>query len=193
MVCLFRDGKGGHSGQRYFECKNAVLETAHKIIALESASKKDSISYSCNVIHGGAAPNAIPDECQFIVDIRSATQAGMQEAENYVQQITAKSFIGETSATATLLSKRPPMERREETMALFHRLNALSRQYGLGELTAVESGGGSDSAYTQLAGVPSICAVGATGEHCHTVREYANISSLTNRAKLLVAAVLEME
>ena len=184
-------GKGGHSGQRYFESKNAVLETAHKIIALESASKKDNISYSCNVIHGGAAPNAIPDECQFIVDIRSASQAGMQEAENYVQQITAKSFIGDTSASAVLLSKRPPMERREETMALFHRLNALSRQYGLGELTATEPGGGSDSAYTQAAGVLSICGLGPSGKDYHTPREYVELDSIPRRAKLLAALLID--
>lgn len=184
-------GKGGHSGQRYFESKNAVLETAHKIIALESASKKDSISYSCNVIHGGAAPNAIPDECLFIVDVRSATQACMQEAENYVQQITAKSFIGETSATATLLSKRPPMERREETMALFHRLNALSLQYGLGELTPTEPGGGSDSAYTQAAGVLSICGLGPSGKDYHTQREYVELDSIPRRAKLLAALLMD--
>lgn len=184
-------GKGGHSGQRYFESKNAVLETAHKIIALESASKKDSISYSCNVIHGGAAPNAIPDECQFIVDIRFATQTGMWEAEQFVQEITAKSFIGETTATATLLSKRPPMERKDETMALFHRLNSLSRQYGLGELTPTEPGGGSDSAYTQAAGIISICGLGPSGKDYHTPREYVELDSIPRRAKLLAALLID--
>ena len=33
-------------------------------------------------------------------------------------------------------------------------------QYGLGELTPTEPGGGSDSAYTQAAGVLSICGLG---------------------------------
>ena len=85
------------------------------------------------------------------------------------------------------------MIRNADTERLFDHLNTVSQKYGFGRLTAVESGGGSDSAYTQLAGVPSICAVGATGDFCHTTQEYANISSLNSRAKLLTAAILELE
>ena len=33
-------GIGGHSGIHYFECKNAIEEAAHKILALHSKSKK---------------------------------------------------------------------------------------------------------------------------------------------------------
>ena len=51
-------GKGGHSGLHYFDSKNAILEAAHKIIALETSSRPDHITYSCNVLHGGTAPNA---------------------------------------------------------------------------------------------------------------------------------------
>ena len=83
------------------------------------------------------------------------------------------------------------MVKNADTLRLFDNLNNTSVKYGLGELKPIESGGGSDSAYTQLAGVPSICAVGATGDFCHTVREYANISSLATRAKLLTATILE--
>jgi glutamate carboxypeptidase len=85
------------------------------------------------------------------------------------------------------------MLRNEDTEKLFLHLKNISDKYSLGKLIPVESGGGSDSAYTQLAGVPSVCAVGATGDFCHTTREYANISSLTTRAKLLAAATVEME
>ena len=87
----------------------------------------------------------------------------MAEADQVIRQITAKSFIGDTYTSVVLLSKRPPMEKRDDTMALFHRLDALSNQYDLGKLAAVEPGGGSDSAYTQAAGVTSICGLGPVG------------------------------
>jgi glutamate carboxypeptidase len=85
------------------------------------------------------------------------------------------------------------MERQESTMALFHRLDALSNQYQLGQLAAVEPGGGSDSAYTQAAGVTSICGLGPSGGEYHTNREYVEISSIPRRAKLLAALLYEQE
>ena len=80
--------------------------------------------------------------------------------------------------------------RTKETNELFVKLREVSLANGLGDLIPIESGGGSDSAYTQRAGVPSVCAVGACGDYCHTVNEYAEIDSLVKRAKLLAATTV---
>ena len=71
------------------------------------------------------------------------------------------------------------------------KLLAVCKKHGLGSLTPVESGGGSDSCYTQAAGIPSICGMGACGEFCHTTKEYALIDSISLRAKLLTMFLLE--
>ena len=55
----------------------------------------------------------------------------------------------------------------------------------------MESGGGSDSCYTQAAGIPSICGMGACGEFCHTNKEYALIDSISLRLKILTLFLLE--
>ena len=185
-------GVGGHSGVHYFNCKNPVVEAAHKILALESHSKEGSTTFSCNVISGGSAGNVIPDTCSFIVDIRVQHVADMEPARQWVQEVGQTSYLGGTTTTVTPLSVRPPMEKLPETMALFDGLLKVSRKYGLGELVAVESGGGADSAYTQMAGVPSICALGAVGALFHTNKEYALISSVHQRTKLLAAYLCEM-
>lgn len=184
-------GVGGHSGIHYFDCKNAVEEAAHKLLALHSKSRKGGITYSCNIIQGGNVPNIIPEYCSITVDVRVPRHADMEEAERTVAEITEKSFIGGTSATVTRISKRPPMEKNPETMALFDKLLAVCHKYGFGSLTPVESGGGSDSCYTQAAGIPSICGMGACGEFCHTNKEYALIDSISLRAKILTLFLLE--
>jgi glutamate carboxypeptidase len=79
------------------------------------------------------------------------------------------------------------MEKTPETMALLQELLDACEKYDLGTLTAVESGGGSDSCYTQLAGVPSICSMGAVGAKQHTPEEYVEIKSIPLRAKILSA------
>ena len=184
-------GVGGHSGIHYFDCKNAIEEAAHKILALHARSIPGGITYSCNVIAAGNVPNIIPDACAVTVDIRVPRHADMAGAERTVAEIADRSFIGGTSARLTRISKRPPMEKNPETMALFDRLLAVCRKYDLGSLTPVESGGGSDSCYTQAAGIPSICGMGACGEFCHTNREYALTDSISLRAKILTMFLLE--
>ncbi len=184
-------GVGGHSGIHYYECRNAILEAAHKILALHRNSCPSGITYSCNIVHGGILPNIIPDNCSVTVDVRVPRHADMEEADITVKQITETSFIGGTSATVTHISRRPPMEKNPQTMALFDRLLTVCRRYDLGNLTPVESGGGSDSCYTQAAGIPSICGMGGCGAFCHTNKEYILTDSIPLRAKILAAFLTE--
>ena len=184
-------GIGGHSGIHYFECKNAIAEAAHKIIALEGQSRPGGITYSCNLIQGGVLPNIIPDSCSVTVDIRVPRHADIETAENALRHIAETSYIGGTSAALVPISKRPPMEKNPATDELFADLLAVCRKYNLGSLTPVESGGGSDSCYTQAAGIPSICGMGGCGGFCHTNREYILTESIPLRAKILAAFLAE--
>lgn len=190
--CYKVQGKAAHAGIDYFSGASAIREAAHKILALESKSIQGGTTYNCGTISGGTLSNIIPDRCEFVVDVRVTDSVAMKQAEDTLLEIAEKTFVNGTKTELCCISKRQPMIRNEDTQKLFEHLNRVSQKYGFGELTAIESGGGSDSAYTQLAGVPSICAVGATGDFCHTVNEYANISSLASRAKLLTAATLEL-
>lgn len=186
-------GTGGHSGIHYFQCKNAIAEAAHKILALEGKSREGGITYSCNIISGGSVLNIIPDHCTLSVDVRVPRHAQLEAAERTVMEIAGTSFLGGTTATVTPISRRPPMEKTGETMALFEDLLSVCRKYSLGSLTPVESGGGSDSCYTQAAGIPSICGMGASGQFCHTNKEYARTDSISIRAKLLALYLAEKE
>ena len=185
-------GVAAHSGIDYFGGASAIREAAYKILALEEQSVEGGTTFNCGLIKGGEKSNIVPNYCEITVDVRVNDRNAMKQAEQTLAEIAAKTFVSGTKTELCFASKREPMLRNEDTEALYNHLNAVSQKYGLGELVPIESGGGSDSAYTQLAGVPSICAVGATGDFCHTVREYANISSLVSRAKLLAAATLEL-
>ena len=184
-------GIGGHSGIHYFQCKNAVAEAAHKIVALEGESRPGGITYSCNLIRAGSVSNIIPDSCSVTVDIRVPRFSDIEVAENTLRKIVETSYIGGTSAEVTLLGKRPPMEKNPATDALFESLLEVCKKYGLGSLTPVESGGGSDSCFTQAAGIPSICGMGGCGEFCHTNREYLLTESVPLRARILTAFLAE--
>ena len=168
-----------------------MAEAAHKILSLEGESRPGGITYSCNIIQAGNAINIIPDRCSVTLDIRVPRYDDMDKAIATVTRIASTSFISGTSATVTMLSKRPPMEKNTKTMELFDALLSVCRQYDLGNLTPVESGGGSDSCYTQANGIPSICGMGGCGEFCHTSKEYILTQSIPLRAKILAAFLAE--
>ena len=178
-------GKGGHSGKHYFISKNAILEAAHKIIALHEKSVPGGTTYSCNIIQGGKAFNVIPDSCSISLDIRAVSAKDIEIAKETVEEIARNSYIPETTCEAKLLAVRPPMEKQPQTLDLFNRLLNVCQRYDLGTLTPIEAGGGSDSCYTQAAGIPSICGMGASGGLQHTPNEFLNKSSIALRAKIL--------
>lgn len=186
------NGKGGHSGIDYFNASSAVLEASHKIVKLEGNSRKNAATFNCSIINGGSAGNCIPDKCSFTVDIRAKKQSELKEAEKFVQKITDTSYVPGTTASVKTISSRIPMERNSDTEKLLNEFREISRKYRLGELVPIESGGGSDSAYTQAAGVPSLCGLGGEGDSCHTNKEYIELDSITKRAKLLAAFCLEI-
>ena len=184
-------GISGHSGSDYFTSANAVLEAANKIVELEKLSKRGGITYNCSVIDGGTLGNIIADKCSFIVDIRYPDVADMETAEENVKKITAHSYVEGTHSKSITLSTRKPMVKDRATMKLFDALNSVSCKYNLGTLTPIESGAGSDSAYTQEAGVPSICGIGGSGDYFHTDKEYINLNCITQRAKIIGAFCIE--
>ena len=180
-------GVGGHAGKHVFTAKNAVVEAAHKIVALSEKSTPNGTTYSCNIVQGGTVLNVIPDSCSFSVDVRALTVKDMEQAKQEVEAVAQTAFLPGTTCEVNLLSTRPPMEKTPQTMALLQSLLDVCHKYGLGTLTPVESGGGSDSCYTQAAGIPSICGMGASGGLQHTTNEFLNVASIPLRAKILAS------
>lgn len=184
-------GKAAHAGIAYFDGVSAVREAAYKILELEAMSVRGGTTYNCAVIRGGEADNIIPSYCEFNVDIRVRDLHEMDAAYENVKNIADRSFVDGTSSSVEVISRRPPLIRTDENEVLFELLRSTGEKYGLEELHSAESGGGSDSAYTQIAGVPTVCGLGTTGDFCHTPNEYAEIPSLARRAKLIAAVCAE--
>jgi glutamate carboxypeptidase len=183
-------GISSHSGIDYFAGKSAVREAAYKILALENESKEGGITYNCGRIQGGELFNIVPGSCKLSLEIRANTVDEMEKAYRYATSVVEKNYVEGTTSTMQICSKRMPMIHNEETHQLFEKIRKASIECGFGDMVAIESGGGSDSAYTQLAGVPSVCGLGTCGDYCHTDREYARIGSLKDRAMILAATII---
>lgn len=184
-------GKASHSGIAYFEGVNAIEEAAQKIIRIQKCSTRGGTTYSCNLISGGERINIVPPRCSFQIDIRIKATADRAMALETVQRIVDTDFTGGTTSSCIVDSERMPMEKTDGNIELYEKIKAASRKFGIEEIGEYkESGGGSDAAYSVMAGVPTVCGIGTTGDFCHTINEYAYIDSLERRAKLICMTIL---
>lgn len=187
------DGIGAHAGNNPRDGRSAVMELCHKALDIGNLTDyEEGTTVNVGVISGGTVANAIPEHASCKVDVRFSRQEGIERVEKAFRQIAAKKYVEGTTTRFRCLVKVSSMERLPGSEALFHKAEEIAESWGLPAMKAIAVGGGSDSAYLTRAGVPTLCALGVKGEFNHTVREWADKKSLTERAKLLAALLLHL-
>lgn len=184
-------GKAGHSAKCYLYA-NAVCEAAHKIVELEKLKDEDGLTCNCGVIEGGTVANSVAEECTFLADIRFSSSEELLKAREIIESTTKKVYVEGCTTEWTELSFRPAMEHSEKNVALFNRINEIFSDAGLSTVPMGTATGGSDAAYTTLAGIPTIDNLGTEGGYIHSVREYAKLSSICESAKRIAAIALKI-
>ena len=187
-------GVAAHAGNNPKDGRSAILEMAHKIIDIQNLTNWErEYTFNVGVIKGGVVFNAVPDYCEVKVDIRYVDPQIVPELKEKVEAVLAKTYIEGT--TTELIDFRigiQAMRTTDGVMRLFDFLVKTCEKHGFNKPKATKSGGGSDAAYTVMAGVPTICSMGVKGFHNHSKREYAVVDTIFERAKLLVALTLDM-
>ena len=178
-----------HAGT-YFGGASAVKEAAHKILAIEGKSRVGGITYNCGIIKGGTVMNTVPQSCTVGMDIRIRTETDIKEAEENLFAVGNTVFVEGTSTVTTKVSSRPPMERTDKNIKLFNDILSACRKYGLGEFEENSVTGGSDAAYTTIAGIPSVDDLGPLGGDYHTTNEWIDINSISGSGKIIAAYIV---
>ena len=186
-------GRAAHAGVDPENGRSAIHEIAHKVLAIQALSDPAAgTTFNVGTIRGGKTFNAVPDYAAIDIDIRFVKAAAMESAIARLTDIAAVTHIEGTSTTLTGRINFPPMETTPAVMALFEHLVRTARDNGFPVPSAVQSGGGSDSSNSVMAGVPTLCAMGVKGERNHAPEEYALVDSLFERCKLLAACILDI-
>lgn len=169
--------------------KNAIAEAAMKILELEKMKNMEGLTCNCGMISGGTAENTVPEKCIFTADIRYLTPEEEAKARQIVQDVADKSYLGDTTCSVRVKSERYSMPLVSANEELLKKMNEIYKANGLPVLEASKSMGGSDTADTTHAGIPSVDSLGTTGGSIHSRDEYSDISSLTESAKRYAAVV----
>ena len=101
-----------------------------------------------------------------------------------LEAIAAKQYVPDTKTVLSYVTDMREMKVLPGTEQLFARVTDATAEMGLPKPYQKAVGGGSDSAYTTAAGVPTLCAMGVQGGRNHTAEEFAVVETLFERCRL---------
>ncbi len=179
-------GVAAHSGAAFASGRNAIVETAYKILKIKDLTDLSlGTSVSCNLIKGGTVINSVPDECVLSVDVRYEKLSERVRIQKAIEEISAENLITGCTSELVFDEHMPPFEKTDEGVRLADFVADISEECGLGPMGKTSLGGGSDASHISMAGVPAICSMGVCGEFNHTAKEYAIPETLFRRTRLL--------
>ncbi len=183
-------GRAAHAGVEPEKGRSAVLEAAHKTIALhELAGRWPGLTCNVGVIRGGTRPNVVAEDALLEVDIRALTRASMEAADAEVRAICERTTVPGVTSTVEERARHWPMERSAAAAHLVAQATALAGRLGFG-LADTATGGASDANTTAGLGVPTLDGLGPVGGNGHSADEYLELSSIVPRVTLLAALLL---
>lgn len=179
-------GKSTHASKCHLGA-SAIREAASKIIKLEEYKDVNGITCNCGTIKGGTVPNTVPDECVFTLDTRFKNQEQYEEILALIQKVAEEKIVDMTYCTVREISVRPCMPKSEKNYKLFNRINGIMKLAGLDEIEKINATGGSDAAYTTIAGIPTVDSLGPKCDKVHSIEEYIEMDKFSLAVKQIAA------
>ena len=191
LITVFKiRGEAAHIGYITAPPKSAIREAALKLLHLEDHSDYDRMTFSGGVIHGGTVATSSPEECELQVNVRIKDASVINEVLDLLKTTAETAFVAGTTCSLEIRGNINPMSERPENIQLCNWMSQESEKLGFGKLESAFVGGASDASYASAMQIPVVCASGPIVEKQHTRDERAYIPSLTERAKIHVATIL---
>ena len=170
--------------------RSSSSRTRFSLEALQDLAAGTTINVG--VIDGGTTANVVPAHASAEIDVRVASASGgspdrigpsrrsrpiKPDIRVTVSGCVQQAADGANSGRRRLCSSRP---------------GHIGKKLGL-DLTEGSTGGGSDGNFTAALGIPTLDGLGARGGGAHADNEHIVIDSLSERAALLAALLLELQ
>jgi len=183
-------GRAAHAGAQPEDGRSAIEVLAHKVIALHALTDAATgTNVNVGVIRGGERPNVVAAEAYAEIDIRVADQPTAEAIDQRIREIAATSTVPDTTCELSGGLQFPPMLPTQESTRLFKTLQQAGRAIGL-DLQAIATGGGSDGNHAAQF-TPTVDGMGPQGGGAHSEREYIEIATLSERAKVTALFLAE--
>jgi glutamate carboxypeptidase len=185
-------GRAVHAGVRPAEGVNAVLEAAHKTVALQALNGRwPGVTCNVGVLRGGNRTNVVADRAVMQVEVRAATTAAFDQAMDEVGRIVAATTVEGARTELLPAHRHPPMERTPAVAALVGEAQAVARDLGF-EVGEAATGGAGDANTTAAAGLPTIDGLAPVGGEAHGPDEWLDLDSVVPRTALLAGLLARL-
>jgi len=186
------EGRAAHAGVEPEKGRNAVLEAAHKIIAIQALNGRwPGVTVNVGVARGGTRTNVVPERCILQVDLRSPELETLEAAEAEIERLCAESVVADVSIVVAGEGWHRPMEKKEGGARLARLAVEVAGELGF-ELRDAATGGASDANTVSAAGTPTIDGLGPIGGDDHAPAEWLDLTSIVPRIALLAGIITRL-
>lgn len=183
-------GKAGHAAFAGEDKTSAILELAHKIIALERLNDyQRKIVVNVGLIKGGIGPNTVADSASAEIDVRYLEPADAEELAMKIERLATACTVSGTRCDLYKTSSRSPMVQSSINKELFRLICREAVSLGMACREELRSGV-SDANIIAAAGIPVVDGMGPIGGCDHSDEEYMIKGSLSARTKLAALSIL---
>jgi glutamate carboxypeptidase len=183
-------GVSAHSGAEPHKGRSAVVELAHKILAIQNLHTLfPGVTFNVTRLSSTEPLNIVPDMARCHISVRAHTDEGLNRAANALEQIAAGCAVPDTSTTLTRARGRRPYRATPEVLKLVQM--AQIEGEGLGwQIISEGKGGVSDANLLMEAGIPALDSLGPVGGGMHNLTlEHLKLESVPLRGALLAGLI----
>jgi len=185
-------GRAAHAGVEPEKGRSAVIEAAHKAIAIASVHGRwPGVSCNVGVLRGGTRTNVVAEEATLEVDLRSPELGTLEAAEREIERICSKPTLEGVTITVGSDGWHRPMEKTAASQRLVDVAVAVAGELGFG-LADTSTGGASDGNTTSAAGCPTLDGLGPIGGGAHAPDEWLDVESVVPRTALLAGVIARL-
>ncbi|GED68103.1 peptidase M20 [Brevibacillus reuszeri] len=184
-------GISAHAGVDHQKGVSAIEELARQIQFLHSLTDYNKgTTVNVGVIKGGIGSNVVADYAEAGIDVRIVSMDEAERIEKVIRELTPT--LNGTTISVTGGIRRPPMERTEETGALFSLAQSISKSELGMDLQESGTGGVSDGNFAAACGIPTLDGLGTKGGYAHSPEEWIELGEIPIRAALLARLIEEV-
>lgn len=184
-------GKSAHAGRNYEDGASAILEMAHKVLAInEFLDLSRGLTVNTGLVEGGISANSVAPHAEARIHLTyRSMDDGIRVVEN-IRRVMAKSTTPGTSSTITGGLRLYPLERTPQGDQLFELVREAGTTLGM-NITGLHYESAAESGFcSSVLGIPTVCCMGPEGDNIHTVEEFMRPSTLVQRCKLMALSAL---
>jgi glutamate carboxypeptidase len=185
-------GQGSHVSRSTPAKASALVEMAHKIIALESLNGcLPGVTLNAGkIVDGGLGQSTVPEKASFLMDIRWEQEIHRAEMMAKIEAILAVPSVPGCRSEFEIVNSRPAMPGNDKNNVLIDLVHGAGKDLGQ-EIPTEHRRGTSDANFFGAAGVPTLDGFGPVSDGDHTQGEYIEVSSLKERTALTALFIYE--